>query len=235
MKVDAITGVADKQVKIYKPVSGVMITKDGNIADEKIEITRVNGRRGEVETICPRMKLADHFEISAHGEGLFIDSNAGSRGLIAVGIAGAANLDDQRYLEIDLSGLAAGSNYVVYGMEEGEIVERVIVYNPIIINADEVNRDFGLQNQEFVALPIANLEKVELVMSGGQTISWTPEELKAKMEIENDICCLHYDGNEITMHYGYRNLALLDVSAAQVLKIHKTAGNAYGLTFIDQA
>ncbi len=234
MKLEAITGVTDKKVRIYKPVSGIMITKDGNIGAEKIEISRVSAQRGSVETVCPRMELIKHFEISSQGEGLFIDSVDGSRGLIAVGMGGATALNDQRYLDIELSGLTVGSNYVIYGMEEGEIVERVIVYDPITINGDEQNRDFGIKDQEFVAVPIANLEKMELVMAGGQTVAFTLEELKAKMEIENDIVCLFKDGGGETMYYGYRNLALVSVEAVQTLKIHKAAGQAYQLIFIDQ-
>lgn len=234
MKIETVNGVTDIKMRVFKPVSGIIVTKDGNIADEKIEITRVNGARGEVETICPRMELKEHFEISAHGEGLYLDKDGGSRGLIGVGMGGAASLSSDRYLDLEFSSLEAGSTYVIYGLEEGEIVERTVVYHPIVINSDEELREFGLKDQEFAAFPFTGLVKVELFMTNGQTVTYTPEELKVKMENENDICCFEDDGAIETIHYGYRDMALVDITGAQSIKVHKSAGNAYQLIFIDQ-
>ena len=235
MKLETITGVTEQKVRVYKPVSEIIITKDGNITVEKVEISRVNGTRGTNEQVCPRMELKEHFEISAQGEGLYIDKDTGSRGMIGVGMEGAASLSDQRYLEIELTGLVAGSTYVVYGMEDGEIVERVMVYHPIIINQDEELREFGVTDKELAAFPFANLEKIEVVKTNGQTVAFTPEELKAKMEKENDLCCVHDDGTTETAHYGFRDMALISIIDVRTIKVHKTAGAAYQLIFIDQA
>ncbi|WP_372934538.1 hypothetical protein [Mariniphaga sediminis] len=235
MKLESITGVTDAKVRVYKPVSEIMVTKNGNIGSEKVEISRVNGARGTNEQVCPRMELKELFEISAQGEGLYIDKNTGSRGMIRVGMVGAASLSDQRYLEIEFSGLTAGSVYTVYGMEDGEIVERVMVYHPIIINQDEELREFGVTDKELAAFPIANLEKIELVKTNGQTVTFTPEELKAKMEKENDLCAIYDTGAGEVAYYGYRNLALVYIMDAKSVKVHKTVGTGYQLIFIDQA
>ena len=235
MKVESITGVTDCRVKIYKPVSEIMIVKDGNFGSEQVEIMRVNSTRGSNEQVCPRTEIVELFEINAQGEGLFIDKNSGSRGMISVGMDGAVALGAERYLTVEFSGLVAGSNYSVYGMEDGEIVERVMVYHPIIINQDEELREFGNNEKELLALPLANLVKVELVKNSGQTVAFTPEELKAKMEKENDVCSVYDDGGGEVVHYGYRNLALLSIIGVETIKIQKAAGNAYQVIFVDQA
>ena len=234
MKVKTITGVTDVKVNIHKPVSEVMITKNGNIGDEKIEVVRINGSRGSSEKVCPSMKLAKLFEIAAHDEGLYIDKSTGSRGLMKVGMDGAASLNEQRYLEVELSGLTAGSEYVVYGMEDGEIVERVMVYHPIIINSDVELSEYGVLDKELAAFPFANLEKVELVKTNGQSVTYTPEELQAKMEKENDLCCVFNDGGGEAAYYGYRDMAIVGLESVETVKVTKTAGNSYELVFIDQ-
>ncbi len=235
MKIETITGKTDRTVRIYKPVSEIIITKNGNLASEKIEIGRVNGAKGTHEQVSPRMLLADLFEIASQGEGLFIDKSTGSRGIVAVGMDGAAALSDQRYLEIDLTGLDSGKVYVVYGMEDGDIVERVIVYHPIVINADETLKEYGVTDKELGAFPFTSLEKLELVKTNGQSVTYMPEELKAKMEKENDLCSVFNDGAGEVAYYGFKNMALVDVSDVETVKVVKTAGAAYQIVFIDQA
>lgn len=234
MKLETITGVKDFKVRVHKPISGILIVKDGNVDAETVAITRVDGQRGAVEHVCPKMELSEHFEISAHGEGLYIDKNTGSRGLVAIGMNGAASLANDRYLDIELGGLTEAAEYIVYGMEEGEITGRLITYHPIIINRDVESRDFGIGEHEWVALPFTDLEKVELIGLGGESVTYLPEELKAKMETENDICALHDDGDAETIYYGYRDMALLKVEGIRTIKIHKTGGNSYQVIFIDQ-
>ena len=235
MKLETITGVTESKVRVYKPVSSIMVTKDGNITVEKVEISRVNGVRGTVEQVCPRMELKEHFEISAQGEGLYIDKVGGSRGMIGVGMDGAASLSDQRYLEVELSGLVAGSEYVVYGLEDGEIVERVMVYHPIIINQDEELREFGVTDKELAVFPFTNMEKIELIKTNGQTVTYTPDELKSKMERENDLCSIYDTGAGDAAFYGFRDMALVSIMDVKTVKVTKTAGAAYQIIFIDQA
>lgn len=235
MKIESITGVGEKRLKAYKPISDLLITKDGHIADEKIEIYRVDGNRGGNETVCPRTELKELFEIAAQGEGMYVDSDVLSSGLIAVGMDGCASLTSSRYLEIELSSLVAGSNYEVFGMEDGEIVERVMVYHPIQINRDIETKEYENEGKELLALPFTGLDKVELVDHSGLSSTYTVQELKAKMRKENEVCCDYEDAAAPKTYFGFRDMAVISVVDVKTIKIYKDAATAYQLIFIDQA
>ncbi|MCU4165221.1 hypothetical protein [Carboxylicivirga caseinilyticus] len=235
MKIETISGKTDRKVRIYKPVSEVVITKNGNWNGEKVEISRVSGAKGTHEQVSPRMLCEKLFEVASQGEGLFIDKNTGSRGIIAVGMDGAAALSDQRYLEVDLSSLDAAKSYEVYGMEDGEIVERVIVYHPITINSDETLKEYGVADKELGAFPLTDLVKIELIKTNGQSVTYTPTELMAKMEKENDLCAVQDTGAGEVAFYGFKTMALVAIADVETVKIEKSAGNSYELIFIDQA
>ncbi|WP_143525136.1 hypothetical protein [Labilibacter marinus] len=207
--------------------------KNGNWNGEKVEVNRVNGQTGTHDKCMPRLIMTNVFEIGSHGEGLFIDSDQESRGSIQVGMEGSIKLSDQRYLEIDMSSLESSKTYTVFGLEQGEIVEGLMSYHPMTINSDETEKVYGTTDKEEVALPLTGLEKVEMIRDNGQSMTYTPTELKALMEQENDMVAISTVSGTETAYWGYKNYALLDIEDIKEIRITKTAGAAYELILVN--
>ena len=232
MKVLSFTGKTEEVLRIYKPISHIVVVKDDNFYEEKIEVNRVNGLTGSIEKCSPRMFMRNGFEIGAHGEGMFTDSELGSRGAFAVGMSGSVKLSDQRYLEVDLTGLNNTAQYTIYGLEQGDIVDDMLSYHPMVINSDETEKEYGTTDKELLALPIEGLTKVELVKDSGQAMTYTPDELMTLMEQENDLVCVKCQGGQETFHWGFMNYSLLDISDVKIVRITKEAG-AYEAVFLN--
>lgn len=227
MKVKVITGATymDSQ-KIYKPVGGVIIVKQGasasEFANEVIELKRVNSKTGNTDHVYPKCKVLDVAEISAQGEGFYRQSATKSVCLLTFSDS-AVNLDNDRYLELELINLAASHTYEVYGLENNGAVDKVYCFNKMTIAAGESVKKYTVGDNELLALPVTGIANLKQWTNDGATIEYLPAELSALMDQENDIIRVNQSTDaSLVARFGFENWYLISVADVKEFEIETT-------------
>lgn len=237
MKVEQFTGVTEKTgLKIFKPISHIEIVGSGaaatNIFDGLVVTARVvNGQLGKDETIIPAIKLKYLAEVSTVFEGSYFTKADKStfRACVDITEVGGLNLDNNKFLEVNLTGLIAGYTYTVYGIEANDKEGYVYRYSKLNCNTNQTLATFQNNGAELLVLPVTNLTEVNLMHSNGTSKRWTIEELKAVMDKANDI--VKYDENG-KAYCGYIECFVLQLDGIHTYEI-TTDGTAYEFYAVD--
>ncbi len=228
MKIKSFTGQTEIDgLRVHKPVVGIVIKADGALANETIEIKRLNQNTGANESICARTKVVDLAEIAAQKLGFFMISAAESIAFIAIA-DGGLKLDTDKYLEIEMGTLTAARNYEVYGLEDNNLQEKGFAYQRFTIPAGETLKKYMVGENELLAIPVAGLIGLKVWAKDGVTMEYNPTELKAIMNLENDVVKTGTD-----LVHGFGNYFLVNIDDIQELEL-ETSGVTYQFFMIDK-
>jgi hypothetical protein len=228
MKIKSITGVSEYDgLTVNKPVMGIIVKADVSLANETIEIKRINQHTGDNESICARTKIVDLAEIAAQKQGFYMLNVAESIAVILIA-EGGLRLDADKYLELELGSLNSAKNYELYGLEENNLVDKGFAYQRFTIANGEDLKKYVVGDNELLAIPVSGLVGLKAWAEDGVTMEYTPTELKAIMNMENDIV-----KTGAAVKYGYDKYFLVSIEDIREIEI-ETNGDTYQFFMIDQ-
>jgi len=228
MKIKAFTGQTEIDgLRVHKPVMAVIVKADKALANETIEIKRLNSATGDNESICARTPVITLGEISSQLEG-FMSIAAGESLAVVLIANGGLKLDTDKYLEIEMGTLTDTANYEIYGLEENDLTDKAFKYERFTIPAGEDMKKYGVDSAELLAVPVSGLVNLKAWADDGVTMEYTPTELKAIANLENDIVKI---GSSVA--YGYDKYFLVSIEDIKELEL-ETDGNTYQFFMIDK-
>ncbi|TRX70528.1 hypothetical protein [Carboxylicivirga sp. M1479] len=228
MKIKTITGVSEFDgLTVNKPVVGIIVKANVALANETIEIKRINQHTGDNESICARTKITDLAEIAAQKKGFYVSNAADSLVIIAIA-NGGLRLDTDKYLELEFGSLNDTKTYEIFGLEDNNLVEKGFAYQRFTIGNGEDLKKYVIGDNELLAIPVTGLVGLKAWAMDGVTMEYTPTELKAIMNLENDVV----KTGGATVH-GYDKYFLVSIEDIREIEI-ETDGNTYQFFMIDK-
>lgn len=237
MKVDQFTGVTEKAgLKIFKPISHIVIEGIGaagtNIFDGVIVTARVvDGPNGKDETIIPGIKLKYLAEVSTVFEGAYYTKadKSAFRAVVDITETGGLALDQNKILDISLSGLNADYTYILSGLEANDKTGFVYKYSKLNCTSGQTLGTFTNPSGDILVLPVTNLTEVNLIHKNGTTKRWNLSELKAVMDKANDLVKYDEAGKAYCSYIDCFCLMLDGITSYEIT----TDGTAYEFYSVD--
>lgn len=228
MKIKSFTGLNEVDgLRVHKPIMGVIVKANTALANETIEIKRLNSATGDNESICARTPIITMGEISSQLEGFMSIAAADSLAVVLIA-NGGLKLDTDKYLEIEMGSLDSTKQYDIYGLEENNLTDKAFKYERFTIPAGEDLKKYGVDNAELLAIPVTGLVNLKVWANDNVTMEYSPVELQAIANLENDIVKIG-----TTVKYGYDKYFLVSINDIKELEI-ETDGNTYQFFMIDK-
>ena len=241
MRILSVTGVTSVDRKtINKPVSHIMMVKDGALAGEKFTVQKLNQKTNKSTDCCIAMAIESLSEIAAQNEGFYKNSTAESIGVCQLGDDGV-NVDEQNYLVFDVTGMEAGKNYLFYGIEDDDVKGDIWKYKKLDIPVGVTEKVFTFgENDGVIALPVTGLTRVKFVSrDSGSMPEFLPDELRLLSFLDNDTVRLKSNtaGDDLIFQAGYENFFVLNVKEYRSIEIYTTgvAYQAIGVEMVKEA
>ncbi len=241
MRILSVTGVTSVDRKtINKPVSHIMMVKDGALAGEKFTVQKLNQKTNKSTDCCIAMAIESLSEIAAQNEGFYKNSTAESIGVCQLGDDGV-NVDEQNYLVFDVTGMEAGKNYLFYGIEDDDVKGDIWKYKKLDIPVGVTEKVFTFgENDGVIALPVTGLTRVKFVSrDSGSMPEFLPDELRLLAFLDNDTVRLKSNtvGDDLIFQAGYENFFVLNVKEYRSIEIYTTgvAYQAIGVEMVKEA
>jgi|GEM_PF-4324090 len=263
MLVKQFTGVKEvSSLLFHKPISQIvvveeffaedLITQQDNKPYARVRL--VDGTGGSSSEVVPKMMLSHLSELSSKYEGF--DVRAGSAynidkdmhvmsgcGIYTV-IVGALNdqgrfscvdLSNQKYFDLELSGLHEKARYSIYGIEGYEMSSFVRKYSSMYLSRDEKQKNIVAGDNELLVLPLVGLEEVQFYAKSGKSFTMTQFELEHDAYRNNDIALAYFtrglvgDYNDVqtgkTLFRGVLTTTEIDTSGLRPAGIDRLGGN----------
>jgi hypothetical protein len=196
--------------KVFRPlqtilidIHGVGFTKASFLAlAAKLNVTLINSQNGNQDSIIPFVPLNTLAEIATMHEGVVsIDD---THILIPVLLHPSANLsiDNNKYLDIEISGLTAGQTIDIYGFESQRMSDMICKYSKFSIPIGTSRQSISVGTNDFLALPITQFDSIRVTYATGVVADLSPRELAYMMAKENDMTLASNDGAQLILSYG---------------------------------
>lgn len=206
---------------VQKPVNKIVIVEkfDPNVKripypQKNIPFARVrlvDGSGGASSEVVPKTLLSHLSEISANHEGFdvragsVIDSNKDERVLagraIYTIILGAYNdagrfscvdLSNQKYFDLELTGLNPDAEYEIYGIEGFEVSSFCRKYSQMFLSRDEYQKNILIGDNEVLVVPLLGLDEIQFYPINGRSFTMTSFELEHYAYTTNDIALVDF-------------------------------------------
>lgn len=219
MKIARITGkTAEENLRVFKPIKKIaVVAKFENFTETdklkvdnfRMRVRLVDGRKGDSIDILPETEISVLSEIASKYEGFQRRPlhNAGKYNGVGTftipigadvdGLLHAIDLSNDKYLDIDLLGLATtGVTYEVYGIEGHKVSSHTRKYSKYYLSSGELEKTFSTGENEVLALPLHSLREVQLyAKNGGSSPVYTKDELRVEEDSANDVNFIRNDKN----------------------------------------
>lgn len=216
MLIKQFTGVTEiSSLLFHKPVSQIVVVENFNHKDKVpypqtnvpfARIRLVDGFQGSSCEVVPKMLLTHLSELSSKYEGFDIRAGAVSiesgkyilsgRSVYTVVLGGISNysgrftcvdLSNQKYFDLELTGLNPKAKYEVYGIEGYEISSFVRKYSILYLSRDEKQKNILTGDNELLVLPLNGIEEIQFYPRNGKSFTLTRFELEHDAYRNNDI------------------------------------------------
>lgn len=220
MLIKQFTGVTEiSSLLFHKPVSQIVVVENFNAADKVpypqtnvpfARIRLVDGYQGSSTEVVPKMLLTHLSELSSKFEGFDVRAGAVSvesgkyilsgRSIYTVVLGGinefsgrfsCVDLSNQKYFDLELTGLNPKAKYEVYGIEGYEISSFVRKYSIMYLSRDEKQKNILSGENELLVLPLNGLEEIQFYPRNGKSFTLTRFELEHDAYRNNDIALVH--------------------------------------------
>lgn len=184
--------------KVFRPLQTILIAvhaHGGNplspdvflALSAKLNVNIVNSQSGSQDSIIPFIHLNTLGEISTMHEGT-ISMNE-SIMVIPVLLNPTSNLaiDNNKYLDIEMSGLLPGQPVDIYGFESKTMSEMVCKYSKFSIPIGTSRQTITVGTNDVLAMPIVKFDSVRITFASGVVADLSPTELDYLMAKENDL------------------------------------------------
>ena len=225
MKLTPIKDQTDYRDQIQKPCKGLLIVvtnkADGtpaNITDEEIKIELHNQSTNSVQEITPFISLAIQAEKGAQAEGYFSTDKP-----FYAFANDALDLDNCKFLEIELRKLSADKIYSIELYEDGQITKTFErTFNHYILAGQKETRS-QVGQSEILILPNSDkIVEVSLTSRDGKREVHSLAMLQHINRLKNDLVKVDKDG---TPTYGYDKILTISMSDIREFEI-ETDGSA---------
>jgi hypothetical protein len=158
---------------------------------------------------------------------------------------GVHDLKDNDYLSLDILGGLASTTYHIHAIEDLDVEEELVYIDRGAIPAPKTAQEFDTADTELLALPITNLNRVELtkivdVVENGVTVKKARNinievaELLGLAMLENDIAAMQARNvattpnvNVMDIVLGAQNVVNLNIEGTSKFKIYCTGAAGY--------
>ena len=199
----------------HKPISQIVIrekfhaNKHTPFPQTNVPFARlrlIDSGRGSSEEAIPKMQLNHLSEISSKFEGF--DVRAGGvtssvnnqkilsgEGIYTI-LVGAidtsgnlccVDLSNEKYLDLELSGLNPNADYEIYGIEGFRVSPFIRRYSLMYLSRDEKQKNFKRGANELLVLPLAGIDEVQFYPENGRSFTLRQFELMHDANKNNDI------------------------------------------------
>lgn len=233
MKITTFTGTAKENITVMKPIQYLLIEGKASVSLDKV-LLRVqlnNSANGSSKDIITQVDLQTLGEIATMNDGHFVYDAVAKTFKVHVMLnpVGSVRLDNDKYLQIEISGLDGASATSIYGIEDDEIAgEFVVRYQKLFMAAGEETKQFAAGTNEHLIFPIDAIDELQLNCKTGTNPVYTPSELKAKMRMHNDVVCTKTEGKNTEIVTGSLNLCQIDLANVENFEMRRASNKATG-------
>ncbi|MFV0402925.1 MAG: hypothetical protein ACK5KV_03030 [Bacteroides graminisolvens] len=225
MLLKTITGVESvNSILCQKPISHLFIRAilpdAGKVIPSRyncpvnIRVRLIDVKQGKTTEVLPNSKLSFVAEYATKYEGMEKDpwkSNETGKNFgestfrvllgsqLTDGRIAAVDLSNEKYFDLDLSGLDKDLTYEIYGIESHLIESFVRVYSVFYMPKDEEQRSYNTGENEVLLIPISGLREVQFYAKNGRSFTLTDKELESDGLATNDFVALPRWGSSIAV------------------------------------
>lgn len=236
-------GTIDPQ-KVFRPLQTILIDLHGtalnpldfNNLAAKLNVTLINSTTGSQDSIIPFVSLTQLAEVATMHEGSVLRTAVSDDGftrlLIPVLLNPTSNLqiNNDKYLDIEISGLSAGQTVDIYGFESQSMSDMICRYSKFSMPIGTSRQSTQTGNNDFLCLPIVGFDSIRITYASGVVADLSPRELQYMMAKENDITLSSLDG--ANMIYSYANSYVIDLGGVKSFEIVRDSNSATPFEFL---
>lgn len=189
-----------------------------------IRVRLIDVRQGKTTEVLPNAKLSFVAEYATKFEGFEKDpwhskdsgkdfGEATYRVLLGAqlndGRIAAVDLSNEKYFDLDLSGLDKNITYEIYGIESHLVESFVRLYSVFYMPKDEEQRTYQIGDNETLLIPTAGLKELQFYAKNGRSFTLTEQELKSDGLATNDFVSLPWKASFI-------DVRIVDATTAQI-------------------
>lgn len=190
-----------------------------------IRVRLIDVKQGKTTEVLPNSKLSFVAEYATKYEGFEKDpwhskdsgkdfGEATYRVLLGSqltdGRIAAVDLSNEKYFDLDLSGLDKNITYEIYGIESHLIESFVRLYSVFYMPKDEEQRTYQTGENEALLIPIYGLREIQFYAKNGRSFTITEQELISDGLATNDFVSLPWKTSSIDVHIVDANTAYID-------------------------
>jgi|GEM_PF-6093676 hypothetical protein len=234
--------------KVFRPLQTILIDVHGKQQYDsvdfltlaaKLNVTLINSKTGNQDSIIPFVTLNLLGEIATMHEGSVIYKNGQdfadgiSHLLVPVLLNPASNLqiDNDKYLDIELSGLLPGQTVDLYGFETQSLSEMVCKYSKFSIPIGTSRNTTTVGSNDVLALPVGGFDSIRLSFTSGVVADMSPIELDYYMAKENDLTLTTTNPTDKII-YSRGNHYILDLNGIKSFEIVRDSDSTAAFEFV---
>lgn len=232
MKLTSFTGTGKAGIKCFKPAQYLLLVGTGVIDNAKVTVRVQDSETGKTDDIVSDILLDTLAKIATVNEGYYVRKKTATGGFIVPVILSpdaSVRLSNNRYLDIEVKGLAAGTSMDVYAVESPDQTDFFIRYNKMFVPKDETQKQFMPGINEDMFIYHADITEIQLAYVNGATVTYTPAELEMLEMVSNDVCSVNTDGAV----FGLGGLVHIDLAGIRSIDIKTSGAKAVEFYMID--
>lgn len=243
MKAINFKGSSYEGIRIFKPIRTLLvnITADATVSSDdaqkvdlrkvKLRCRLVNSKTGKTEEIIPNVDLMTLGDISTTGEGYYVYHPTKTSSVpVELNLNGSVFLDNDKYLDVEISGLPSLAVTTIFGVEDVKIDETFFMrYNKFYMSVGELQKSFSRGDNEDLYLPVGSFREIQLNCDNGTTCVLSSEEVEYLNRKENDINSISGtltdqdgSGSLVVARYGLGAMAHVDLDGVRDFEIRRT-------------
>lgn len=228
--------------KVFRPLQTILVDIHGENGQSiefktltaKLNVTLINSTTGSQDSIIPFVSLTQLAEVATMHEGSVLHSSFGASNtlLIPVLLNPTSNLqiNNDKYLDIEISGLVPGAIVDIYGFESQSMSDMVCRYSKFSMPIGTSRQSTQTGNNDFLCLPIVGFDSIRITYASGVVADLSPRELQYMMAKENDITLSSVDGS--FMIYSYANSYVIDLAGVKSFEIVRDSNSTTPFEFL---
>lgn len=231
MKIKTLTGAVEySDVQIQHRTHQLFFILTGGagaISTPEMRLSLIGGPKGS-ETLWPDMSILDMAEYSQYGEGMQRrDPSAKTFHMfIDVGQDGSLDLNNSRYLSLDVSEIAADETLEIYAVPTPESTNIAVKFGQWTMQAEERSKRFPLVNVDSLLIDrTGSFERLTLNYPDSPSITYLVEEIAMISGQGNDISFYDTDSGTVATDFGAVNY-FLNVEDAESVEFENPSGAA---------
>lgn len=199
----------------HKPISQIVIRErfhankhtpfpQTNVPYARLRL--IDSARGSSEEAIPKMQLNHLSEISSKFEGFEVRAGGvtstvtkkkilSGEGIYSVLVGSidpdgnlcCVDLSNEKYLDLELSGLNPDAEYEIYGIEGFRVSPFIRRYSLMYLSRDEKQKNFKRGDNELLVLPLAGISEIQFYPENGRSFTLRQFELMHDAIKNNDI------------------------------------------------